>query len=905
MPPIPSKLGRIESDAGYRYQLTADDLLWLARSVQFEGGDPEATIWTYTQLAALRRTSSFTTLVRGHSQPVNPKWESASAEKCRQHPDRCTPRQLARRRRARTITWEELRTDIKNLVVNWSQGRLSNGVPRAVNFADPQVSQDFLRRNGESRVIKKAGNWYIATARSLRWPDNFVKLKQPDDQTPSNSNNSSNSANGERRPQQQEETQERIQALTQGRTETPNIKFQYGIITTEEDASTKDPNVESGAGIDPSVANNIITSPYQKWYNQMDALRKITNLDLAQTVPVVEIFVRDGNDIINLNEKIFGASTYKNIFESEVEFREKTPERPIASIENFVVDIQSPSAGGGEGQISIAKLHLKIHNPNLINKFHKHGKYISYMMRASYAMRIRYGVSPKINSQTNDESIISQAFQWVEQDYYVAQHEITVNDDLTMNMVLTLMPGAEKLFNQVLIGESFPADATSVETAAVRSSQDQQTQTEVQALITAATNVSGTYGGMDSQKRPDGTLGSVLHGMTRNIDTVLRADGPQNIEVRRENLVNALRSIQSQLLTQRMESIFNDLAYLYTRPGDANLQYVAVNTGPLITRLVTPELSHIVSFMNENDLRLGTVFSTQIHESSTNTSPDNGPPPRTNIQIVFGNFNGQAGDWANKPISTFPLNVEEILNYTRQNRDVGRFQGSINNFINRMHRLISDSSNYIIDQTNPENRLATPIIKYLFYPHPEDPTSWIFYLYDQRERAVEFTETLHRIAQGDGELSRDQIKSLCEQYQIPWIEPGQDSSLIRTMQASTQADDQIASANLYAANSGFTTRQMDASNVPSGISREFISGLQMNLNEHIARTTVLLPLHVSLDYFIAVTTVLFGHIYIFFPLKQFAALFTAYELQHEVQKDHVSTKMTLNINVTRANQSAD
>lgn len=179
-----SDLGQIRSRSGYVYQLTPADILWLARSMHFEGGSPAATAWTYAQLAALRRSGSFTALVRSHSQPINPLWDEASDPKCIANPSFCTPEMLARRAQARSMPWSSIPVSIRSTALRWAQADLPNPVPRSVNFANERVSRSFMQRpaNRGSQVVLKAGdcprhcNWYIAEAASLGWPADFVTL---------------------------------------------------------------------------------------------------------------------------------------------------------------------------------------------------------------------------------------------------------------------------------------------------------------------------------------------------------------------------------------------------------------------------------------------------------------------------------------------------------------------------------------------------------------------------------------------------------------------------------------------------------------------------------------------------------------------------------------------------------
>lgn len=174
---IPSQLGQIRSKGGYVYQLTPDDLLWLARSVQFEGGDHPSTMWTYAQRQVMRRrTGSLESLVRGHSQPVNPKWESLSSEGCQRSPQRCTPAELERRRQARTMPWDSLRSEVRNKVIAWATAEMPNPVPRSTDFANAPVSRSFIAANPGTEIVKQAGNWYLAEVPALGWPADFVTI---------------------------------------------------------------------------------------------------------------------------------------------------------------------------------------------------------------------------------------------------------------------------------------------------------------------------------------------------------------------------------------------------------------------------------------------------------------------------------------------------------------------------------------------------------------------------------------------------------------------------------------------------------------------------------------------------------------------------------------------------------
>lgn len=179
---IPSKLSVIQSKGGYSYQITPEDVIWLARSVQHESGNHAATAWTYAQRMVMARARSLKRMLQAHSQPINPIWRR-DGSKCRpggayHGRDECSERRLAARDRAATMPWEDIRPEVRTLVVNFVTGQVPNNVPRAANFANAPVTQGYLSRNPASRVVLREGNWYITEAATNDWPDDFVTLTQ-------------------------------------------------------------------------------------------------------------------------------------------------------------------------------------------------------------------------------------------------------------------------------------------------------------------------------------------------------------------------------------------------------------------------------------------------------------------------------------------------------------------------------------------------------------------------------------------------------------------------------------------------------------------------------------------------------------------------------------------------------
>lgn len=177
---IPSGLSKITAKNGYSYQITPDDVIWLARSVQHESGNYAATAWTYAQRMVMARSQNLVRMLQGHSQPINPKWRR-DGEFCRpggryHGRDECSERRLEARDQAATMPWSRIRPEVREVVVKFVTGQLPNPVPRAANFANAPVTQGYLERNPQSRVVLRDGNWYITEAATNSWPDDFVTI---------------------------------------------------------------------------------------------------------------------------------------------------------------------------------------------------------------------------------------------------------------------------------------------------------------------------------------------------------------------------------------------------------------------------------------------------------------------------------------------------------------------------------------------------------------------------------------------------------------------------------------------------------------------------------------------------------------------------------------------------------
>ena len=177
--------GLITTSDGYRYELTPTDLLWAARMLVGESGtntrDGAGVLWTMASRLAQQRGTSFTDVIRNYSQPINPRWGS-SGDMCGPGgryagQDNCSDRLLQRRAQISGLQPEDMPTQW-SLVQRWAAGQVPNPVPRAVEFATPEmVASCVAGAHGDcSSLIGVISNAFASSSRSDTWPANYVSV---------------------------------------------------------------------------------------------------------------------------------------------------------------------------------------------------------------------------------------------------------------------------------------------------------------------------------------------------------------------------------------------------------------------------------------------------------------------------------------------------------------------------------------------------------------------------------------------------------------------------------------------------------------------------------------------------------------------------------------------------------
>lgn len=935
-----------------RYQITWDDLLWAARMLVGEAGrnagsnEGAAVLWCMaSRLVQLNRTS-FTGLIQAYSQPINPKW-AEDGEFCQvggryNGRDECSPERLERRRRYQTMAWEDIPSDVQDLVYKWATAQVNNPIPRATHFAVPRVASrsrgveglrarqgqdgnlnlvwDTLNRDEDS--VAGNGNAFYSTEKSRTWEDRFVKVYLDAERREASDSNveavgretrplaSSGSRQGES-PQATtlepppNDIFERTSTITSDRTEPPDTQYAY----LQVDGEYTDVNAQEM--LSARDTELIARNSADRFLQQVNSLRLQSGVQMTQMVPVIQIFAEDDEGgVVNLNEIIFSVSPHDRSFSDEFEV---FPDRPLASLESFEITVQEPSVGGVTG-ISMGTLSMKVHNPEMVTRSHPIGKYIAYMMSQGFVMRIRYGMEGAFDSTILN---VQQAFQWKEEDFFVTEYRITINNDKTMSLSVKLMPATQRLLNQIHIGQSIPvAQLGTLKTSdidnivgQVASSDPNVSQDQVAELrrrlsrFNLQLNAASGSAGVGLEERGNGTFGLAMHAALTNEEIFSREEGIHSVPV--PNMVEALQGIQGVLLTRRFENILQKNCY---RSTHRDISFNAVNVGPLVYEIVKPEIDYVFGTVTRNQIEIGEKFSVDDRPARTGQRT-----ARSNVKLIFGNFNARAGQWAGKAISSFPVNVEAVFSHLRRQRDVGQFSSTVNEFFGQIRRLVQQDENYDAESGQGSEevryRIEKPSIKYVIYPDLTDASSWIMYVYDDKVPVVRLREALDALATESGGRSvpsKEQVKRILKENGIPWIEMGEENAFIKQFSADTISDDLLASHNMVSTSrQQRTIRDMDATeHWPAGISREFVASTQMIPQQIIRRNSYVAPIRVSVTSMVLPTAYYMAPIFVFFPVRTFSGVYIVSEVRHDIKAQGAITNLNLIINISVYNQIA-
>lgn len=134
------------------YQITQDDMVWLARSIWGEVSPSAsawsnpvtrragaAVLWAYANhyMTVGQKQEVYSTLgrfVQAYSQPINPAWLDPAGRRCQSMPAACTPQKIQNRRSRRAKSWDSFPPALQELVISFVQGTLANPIGTRTDF---------------------------------------------------------------------------------------------------------------------------------------------------------------------------------------------------------------------------------------------------------------------------------------------------------------------------------------------------------------------------------------------------------------------------------------------------------------------------------------------------------------------------------------------------------------------------------------------------------------------------------------------------------------------------------------------------------------------------------------------------------------------------------------------------
>lgn len=674
---------------------------------------------------------------------------------------------------------------------------------------------------------------------------------------------------------------ERLGEMTSNRLGSPTTTIgNYSIIVPDDKTDFKSLDPNASAGVLAKIANSPVKN-FQSFLRQVNALKSASTLEMSEAVIVLKVMVQSGGNMVDLNKEVFSAPQLDYLLETNgPKYTATLGDRPLASLESFSLNVQPPAAGGPTSFL-LASLSIKVHNPNRLHKNDDQGKHLVNLLKQGYHSRIRFGINYSFDHAASDSDRLRNAFQWKEMDFVTSQYKFSVNNDLSMNFTIELVPSEQRAFQQTMIGENLSINEIN-EQDLIKDVTDPQQLRFVKKIVASANDNFMPLGKENSvsPQLPE-TNGEFIRTYASNdvIEGLNLAD-----PVTKTNYINALKAVQSHLLQGNISFMFKSCCYLYYMKGkEQNLKYPAINMGLLFNSLIKPEVDKVVEKTVKSKINIGEVSSLEPFGSN----PSNGTSSPKSVLFLYGNFNSNAGQYANKPISTFPVNADTILGHMKEERDVGNFAGTVNSFIQKISSTVAQPENFIL---NGNDKLEIPNIKYAFYLDPTNRNRWVFYVYDTKQNIVNVSKVL----KDSQNKSKSDLIKLCNEQGVPFIELGSEQTFIKGLSGESTSSDYVMANNFYLANStAFSSRQMDAAKIPEGMSRDFAFGKQAGIAQTVDYNTIVLPLKLSLNTFCVLTPALYDTLYVFFPFKELSGLYTIGSLKHLIKEGSADTNMEL------------
>lgn len=510
--------------------------------------------------------------------------------------------------------------------------------------------------------------------------------------------------------------------------------------------------------------------------NMINALRRVSNIDLAMTSSYVKLFHRDQasgkNKIINVH-----------FLDNNLKYDEKNVGRPKAAL--MGVDISTQESSNTFITLKV-DIRLKIFDKSVLDF---PGGILAPFFYAEYPFGIEYG---HIYNGPNEDVAVQKLLNWKDVKLCnPTSYDLTIDEKGIYEFVIHAVAGPEHALNKMYVGSFTMKGATDSEKqefvdpymAAVQKYEEIQKSMEDLEEQQGAEGPEYAYRGGQKIKVLKPTLNS------------LKAQETKWSKAAQEKLSEYIASRLSLLNEKLVENPHYSNTKIKGQSSKGKQKWVSA--GDIIRTLCMTDL--------ENALKM---YSTGKEEG---------------VALVWGRFNANCGDWANECMDKFLIPFDDFKKKLAEEADV-MSQASI-----RLDYLLSKIISYYNDETayrgDPQKEYegfrrcdVVHYIEHTLRGQGDEAKEYIQYVIADKAYGIDFcqavTQHFDPIEDNNGHTSDvtypsvGERKQMLEDRQVAYIQMMDAGSFAKSIKFQAELDENIVNISLEKI-MGYTTSSAD------------------------------------------------------------------------------------------------